>query len=39
MTMRYMHLAPTALREAISLLDFGRPAGNAEVAGRISCLE
>ena len=31
-TMRYTHLAPTALREAIALLDFGQPVGNAEVA-------
>ncbi len=29
MTMRYMHLAPTALREAISLLNFGQPVGSA----------
>ena len=33
MTPRYMHLAPSALREAIGLLnDFGQPAGNAEAA-------
>ena len=33
MTLRYMHLAPSALREAIGLLDdFGQPAGNAEAA-------
>jgi integrase len=30
MTLRYMHLAPTALREAIELLNiFGHPVGNA----------
>jgi site-specific recombinase XerD len=30
MTLRYMHLAPTALREAIELLNiFVHPAGNA----------
>lgn len=29
MTMRYMHLAPTALREAIGLLDRGPPVGSA----------
>ena len=33
MTLRYMHLAPSALREAIGLLDhFGQPVGNAEAA-------
>lgn len=32
MTLRYMHLAPTALREAVSLLDFGQPVGSAEAA-------
>jgi integrase len=29
MTMRYMHLAPKVLREAIELLNFGHPVGNA----------
>jgi integrase len=29
MTLRYMHLAPSALREAIGLLDdFGQPVGS-----------
>jgi integrase len=28
MTLRYMHLAPSALREAISLLDLGQPVGS-----------
>ena len=32
MTMRYMHLAPIALRQAIELLDFGQPLGSAEKA-------
>ncbi len=32
MTMRYMHLAPIALRQAIELLDFGRPVGSREQA-------
>ena len=32
MTLRYMHLAPSALYEAIGLLDFGQPVGNAEAA-------
>jgi len=32
MTMRYMHLAPIALREAIALLNFGQPVGNAASA-------
>jgi site-specific recombinase XerD len=32
MTLRYMHLAPTALREAVGLLDFGQPVGSAEAA-------
>lgn len=33
MTLRYMHLAPSALREAIGLLDdFGRQMGNAQSA-------
>jgi integrase len=33
MTLRYMHLAPSALREAIGLLDdFGQPVGSAEKA-------
>jgi integrase len=30
MTLRYMHLAPSALREAIRLLDVGQPAGSPE---------
>jgi integrase len=30
MTLRYMHLAPTALREAIELLNFGQPVGIAD---------
>lgn len=29
MTVRYMHLAPSALREAIGLLNFGQPVGSA----------
>ena len=29
MTLRYMHLAPSALREAIGLLDFAQPVGSA----------
>jgi len=32
MTMRYMHLAPIALRQAIDLLNFGHPMGNADQA-------
>jgi integrase len=32
MTLRYMHLAPSALREAIGLLDLGQQMGNAESA-------
>jgi site-specific recombinase XerD len=33
MTLRYMHLAPSALTEAIGLLDnFGQPVGSAESA-------
>jgi integrase len=32
MTLKYAHLAPSALREAIGLLDLGRPVGNAEAA-------
>jgi len=32
MTLRYMHLAPTALCEAISLLNFGQLVGNAQKA-------
>jgi hypothetical protein len=32
MTLKYAHLAPSALREAIGLLDFGQPVGNAEAA-------
>ena len=30
MTLRYMHLAPSALREAIALLDLGQRVGNGE---------
>jgi len=30
MTLRYMHLAPSALREAIALLDLGQPVGSGE---------
>ena len=29
MTLRYMHLAPSALCEAIDLLNFGQPVGSA----------
>lgn len=33
MTLRYMHLAPSTLREAIGLLDdSGQPTGNAQSA-------
>jgi integrase len=32
MTMRYMHLAPIALRQAIDLLDSGQPVGNESKA-------
>jgi integrase len=32
-TLRYMRLAPSALHEAIGLLDFGQPVGSAERAG------
>ncbi|HWZ92066.1 MAG TPA: tyrosine-type recombinase/integrase [Polyangiaceae bacterium] len=32
MTLRYMHLAPSALCEAIGLLNFGQPVGSAETA-------
>jgi integrase len=32
MTLRYMHLAPSALTEAIGLLNFGQPVGSAESA-------
>jgi integrase len=32
MTLRYMHLAPSALREAIDLLNFGQPVGSASSA-------
>jgi len=32
MTMRYMHLAPIALRQAIELLNFGHLVGNADQA-------
>jgi hypothetical protein len=31
-TLRYMHLAPSALTEAIGLLNFGQPVGSAESA-------
>ena len=34
MTLRYMHLAPSALTEAIGLLDFGQPVGSAATAAR-----
>ena len=33
MTLRYMHLAPSALREAIGVLNFVQPVGNAAIAG------
>ncbi|HYO97993.1 MAG TPA: tyrosine-type recombinase/integrase [Polyangiaceae bacterium] len=33
-TLRYMHLAPSALREAIGLLDLGHQVGNAQKASR-----
>jgi hypothetical protein len=32
MTLRYMHVAPSALTEAIGLLNFGQPVGGAESA-------
>jgi integrase len=32
MTLRYMHLVPSALREAIGLLDLGQPVGSKEIA-------
>ena len=32
MTLRYMHLAPSALAEAMGLLNFGQPVGSAERA-------
>ena len=32
MTLRYMHLAPSALREAVALLDSGQQMGNAQSA-------
>ena len=32
MTLRYMHLAPSALCEAIDLLNFGQPVGSAQSA-------
>ena len=32
MTLRYMHLAPSALREAVALLDLGQQMGNEEPA-------
>jgi integrase len=31
-TLRYVHLAPSALCEAIGLLNFGQPVGSAESA-------
>jgi site-specific recombinase XerD len=34
-TMRYMHLAPIALRQAIELLDFGQPVGSDEKGGMV----
>jgi|GEM_PF-1169543 len=37
MTLRYMHLAPSALREAVALLDFGHPMGIAEEASAQVC--
>jgi Phage integrase family len=41
MTLRYMHLAPSALTEAIDLLNFGQPVGSAPandaVRPRICC--
>ena len=37
MTLRYMHLAPSALREAVGLLDFGQPVGSAEAATALVC--
>jgi site-specific recombinase XerD len=33
MTLRYMHLAPSALTEAIGLLNFGQPVGSAGRCG------
>ncbi len=35
-TLRYMHLAPSALREAIALLDFGQQMGNGDAALSVS---
>jgi integrase len=32
LTLRYMHLAPSALTEAIDLINFGQPVGSGEVA-------
>jgi hypothetical protein len=32
MTLRYMRLAPSALTEALGLLDVGQPMGSAESA-------
>jgi integrase len=32
MTLRYMHLAPSALREAVALLDLGQQMGNEDTA-------
>jgi site-specific recombinase XerD len=34
MTLRYMHLAPAVLRQAIELLKFGQPVGNGAQAAR-----
>jgi hypothetical protein len=36
MTLRYMHLAPSALTEAIGLLNFGQPVGGATMWRRRS---
>jgi hypothetical protein len=32
MTLRYVHLAPSVLREAVALLDVGQQMGNADGA-------
>ena len=32
MTLRYMHLAPSALRDAVALLNFWQPEGSEERA-------
>ena len=37
MTLRYMHLAPSALREAVALLDFEHSMGIAEEASAQVC--